>query len=113
MAEMELFNTEAEITSSLNDMSEEDLRSFAELHEDPANDNQIELYIHTCFLIFRKALSREYLERAIQRAEGWVAVTPADHPDRTRRSHILDMMSAWMHMCKDASLALLALLGNT
>ena|SRR6266566_1923477 len=96
MAEMELFNTEAEMTSSLYDMSDDDLRSFAELQEDPANDSQIEVYIHTCFLIFTRTRSTEYLRQAIQRAEGWVAVTPADHPDRTRRSHILDML-ARMH----------------
>ena len=105
MAEMELFNTEAGMTSFLNDMSKEDLCSFAALQEDPANDNPIELYIHTRFLIFTKTLSREYLEQAIQRAEGWVAETPADHPDRTRRFHILDMMLARMHQHKVAILA--------
>ncbi|EJT69155.1 hypothetical protein GGTG_13264 [Gaeumannomyces tritici R3-111a-1] len=95
-AVMEPFNIEAEIASSLDDMSEGDLRSFAELHEDPENDDQIELHIYTCFLIFTRTRSTEHLEQAIQRTEGWIAVTATDHPDRTRRFQILDMMSARM-----------------
>ena len=58
--------TEAEMTSFLNDMNEGDLCSFAALQEDPTNDNPIELYIHTRFLIFTKTHSREYLEQAIR-----------------------------------------------
>ncbi|KAL8367940.1 hypothetical protein RB599_003723 [Gaeumannomyces hyphopodioides] len=91
---MEPFNIEAEIASSLHDMSEDDLRSFAELHEDPENDDQIELHIYTCFLIFTRTRSTEHLEQAIQRTKGWIAVTATDRPDRTRRFHILDMMLA-------------------
>ena len=96
IAEMELFSIEAEMASSLHDMSDEDLRSFAELHEDPANDKQIELYIYTCFLIFKRTRSTEYLEQAIQRTEGWIEVIGLDHPDRARRFQIFDMMSARM-----------------
>jgi hypothetical protein len=93
---MEMFHVEQEMASSLHDISNEELRSFAELHEDPADDAQIELYIYTCFLVFTRTGSMEYLERAIQRAEGWVAVTADDHPGRARRSEILDTMSARM-----------------
>ncbi|KAL8364968.1 hypothetical protein RB595_003992 [Gaeumannomyces hyphopodioides] len=93
-AVMKPFNIEAEIASSLGDMSEDDLRSFAELHEDPENDDQIELHIYTCFLIFTRTRSTEHLEQAIQRTEGWIAVTATGHPDRIRRFHILDMMLA-------------------
>lgn len=93
---MELFNIEVEMASSLHDLSDEDLRSFAELQEDPANDEQIELYIYTCFLIFTRTRSTEYLEQAIQRMEGWIAVIGMDHPGRARRFQILDMMSARM-----------------
>ena len=92
MADMELFNIEAEMASLLNDMSNEDLHSFAESQEDPASDSQIELYIYACFLIFKESGSTEHLERAAQRAERWVVVTPTDHPHRTRRRHILDMI---------------------
>lgn len=46
-ADIELFNVEGEMVSSLQDMSDEELRSFAELQEEPVNDDQIELYIFT------------------------------------------------------------------
>jgi hypothetical protein len=93
---MELFRIEAELASVLDDMSEEELRSFAELQEDPANDEQIESYVYTCSLIFAKTGSTEHIEQAIQRTEGWIAVTAADHPDRARRFQMLDMMLAKM-----------------
>ena len=93
---MEPFNIEAEIVSSLRDMSDEDLRSFAELQEDPTSDEQIELYIYTCFFIYMRTHSTECLEQAIQRTEGWIEVAASDHPDRARRFQILDMMSARM-----------------
>lgn len=104
---MEMFHVEPEMASSLHDISDEDLHSFAEL-QDPADDAQIELFIYTCFLVFTRTGSMEYLERAIQRAEGWAVVTANDHPDRARRSEILDMMSAKMcerrHVLEDVSL---------
>ncbi|KAL8364750.1 hypothetical protein RB595_003837 [Gaeumannomyces hyphopodioides] len=100
---MELFHIEAEMTALLNDMSDEDLHSFAESQEDPASDEQIELYIYACFLVFKRSASAEHLEHAVQRTEGWVAVTPTDHPDRTRRSRIFDMMSAWVRQVASIS----------
>ncbi|KAK4172601.1 hypothetical protein QBC36DRAFT_196602 [Triangularia setosa] len=90
---MEPFKIEPEMASLLNDMSKEELCSFAELQDDLVGDDQIELYIYTCFLIFKESGSAEHLERAVQQTEGWVAVTPTNHSDRTRRSNILDMMS--------------------
>ncbi|KAF2185509.1 hypothetical protein K469DRAFT_665117 [Zopfia rhizophila CBS 207.26] len=75
-------------------MTDEDLHSFANLHEDSTSDGQTELYIYICFLIFVRTRSTEYLGRAIQRTEGWIAVTGLDHPDGGRRFQILDMMSA-------------------
>ncbi|EJT68018.1 hypothetical protein GGTG_14404 [Gaeumannomyces tritici R3-111a-1] len=51
IAGMELFHIEADMASLLNDMSDEDLHSFAESQEDPASDEQIELYIYACFLV--------------------------------------------------------------
>lgn len=93
---MELFHVESEIATLLHDMSNEDLCSLAELHEDPVNDVQIELYIFTYFLLFTKTLSVDYLKQAIRRAEGWVAMTGLDHPDRARRFQLFEMMSAKM-----------------
>jgi hypothetical protein len=97
IAKIELFRIDHEITTSLQEIDDEDLCSFVKLHEDPINDEQIELYIYACFFIFEGTGSTKYLEQAIQRTEGWIAVTLADHPDRVRRSLILDMMSVRMH----------------
>ena len=96
LIDTELFRIEPETTALLDDVSDEDLRSFAELHEDPVNDVQIELYVFTCFLLFKRTLSTEHLQQAIQRMEGWVAVTSPDDPDRARRFQIFDIMSARM-----------------
>lgn len=97
LTSMELFLIEPEIVASLDEISEDDIRSFAELHEDPVNDVQIELYIFAYFRLFIRTQSKEHLEQAIQRAEGWVAVTKFDDPDRARRLQLLDMMSTRMH----------------
>lgn len=92
---MEAFHIDAELLSSLHEASDEDLRALAELHEDPANDDQIELYIYLCFLIFRKSRNTPSLEQAIQRAERWAAATAASHPDHDRRQSIMDTLVAW------------------
>jgi hypothetical protein len=96
MDELEPFHVDPEIIALLQDIDDEDLCSFSELQEDSANDQQIELYIYTSFLIFTRKREVEYLERAMQRTEGWIAVTAVGHPDRARRFQILDMMSARM-----------------
>lgn len=106
---MELFNIEPEMASLLDNLSNEDLCSFAESQDDSASDDQTELYIYTCFLLFQKADSTKHLERGVQQAEKWVAITPTDHSDRTRRLQILNRMSAWVstleegvQMCSEA-----------
>jgi hypothetical protein len=95
-ADIGLFNVEAEMASLLRDMNDEELCSFAELQEEPANDDQIELYIYICFLIFTRTYSTEHLQQAIRRIEGWITEVPIGYPDRARRFQILDMTSAWM-----------------
>jgi hypothetical protein len=91
---MTKFHIEPEMAALLDDMSDEEMRVFAEFQEGPESDEQIELFLYACFLIFTRTTSIEYLERAIQQAEGWVAATPNDHPQRVRRTEILDTMSA-------------------
>ena len=93
IAEIEPFRIDHEIITSLHNMDNEELRSFAELHEDPVNDEQIELYIYACFLAFRTTHSTEFLKQAVQRAEEWVTETVDDHPDRTRRIRIFVRMT--------------------
>jgi hypothetical protein len=93
---MEMFHIEPEMATFLDDLSDEDLRDFAELQDDPASDHQIELHIYICFLISTRTPSTEHLEQAIQQMEGWIAVIAIDHQDRARRFQILDMMLARM-----------------
>jgi len=98
-AEIELFRIDSEIITSLYETNDEELHSFVQLQDSQevsASDEQIELYIYTCFLVFKRMGSTEHLEQAIQRTEGWIAELAADHPDRARRFQIFDMMSAWM-----------------
>ncbi|KAK6495590.1 hypothetical protein TWF481_002638 [Arthrobotrys musiformis] len=102
IAGMEPFNINAEMTSLLDNLSgEEDLYNFAAVQQEqqeqgPVNDEQIELYIYTCFLVFRKTGSRKHLEQAIQQTEGWIAELALGHADRARRLQIFDFLSAWM-----------------
>ncbi|KAI1158960.1 CHAT domain-containing protein [Nemania serpens] len=94
---MEPFHVDNDMVTLLGSMDDEDLHSFAELHDDTASDEQIELYIYIHFLIFTKTQSMECLDQAIQRTEGWLTTTPTDHPDHSRRFHILDMLVARKH----------------
>jgi hypothetical protein len=91
---MEVFHIEREMASLLNDTCDEDLCSLPQLQEEPANDEQNELFIYICFHIFTRTGSMDYLERAIQRAEVWVAESANDHPDHARRLEILDKITA-------------------
>jgi hypothetical protein len=91
---MELFRVEEEIASPFPGLTVEELHAFVDTIEDPTCDTQIELFIYTCFYIFTRTASMEYLERAIERAEGWTAAVAIDHPDRPRRFQILNIMSA-------------------
>lgn len=99
--EMEAFDIEPEMASLLEDTCDEDLCSLLQLQEDPANDAQNELFIYICFLIFTRTGSMEYLERAIQQAEGWVAESANEHPDHEQRLEIRDKMTARMRECRD------------
>jgi hypothetical protein len=92
----ELFRVEPGMATLLHGMSNEDIRSFTELYKDPVNDAEIDLYVFMIFLLFTRTALTKYLEQAVQIAEGWVAVTAADHPDRARRFQVFDMMSARM-----------------
>ncbi|KAK0766456.1 hypothetical protein N5P37_000180 [Trichoderma harzianum] len=94
---MEDFHIDAELLSSFNEASEEDLQSLAQLYEDPTNDDQIELYIYLCSLMFRRWHNRQNLQKAIQRAEEWAAATAASHPDHSRRCTILTTVLSWGH----------------
>jgi hypothetical protein len=97
IAEMEPFRIDSEIITLLHDINDEELRSFAQLQdsqEDSGGDEQIELHIYTCFLVFIRMHSTQHLEQAIQQTEGWIAVIATNHQDRARRVQILNMILA-------------------
>ena len=94
------FTIEPEMVSTLHDMDDEDLRSFAELHEDPTSSVQFELCICTCFLVFKRTGSTEYLQRAVQRAKEWVTLTPDNHRQHAQRSEVSNMLSARMYLAE-------------
>lgn len=97
MDALSLFHVDPEILQLLHEMSYEELRVFIELHEDPQDNAQIELFIFVCFFTFLKTRSTDYLDRAVQRAEGWMIVVSDDQPERTRRSGILDILLAMQY----------------
>jgi hypothetical protein len=103
LAGTDLFRIDPEMVALLDDMSDEELGSFAELHDDPMGDEQIELYIFVYFYLSTRTFSAKYMEQAILQTEGWLAVTGLDDPNRARRFQILDMVLATM--CRFADLA--------
>jgi hypothetical protein len=100
---MELFRVEQEIASLLPSLTMEELHAFADTIEEPTCDAQIELFIYTCFFIFLRTSSMEYLGRAIQRTKGWAAVIANDRSDRPRRIQILDRMSTRKFIAENIS----------
>ncbi|RYP69875.1 hypothetical protein DL771_005818 [Monosporascus sp. 5C6A] len=105
---MEPFRIPPDMVTLLNDIDEEELQCFVELHEDPVSDAQIELSIFALFLAFERAGKRELLRRAIDRAEGWAAVAaaiPAEDntaaADRDRRLEILSMLSGRLMLLEE------------
>lgn len=93
----EEFHVDAEFKSFCKEASEEDLQALTQLHEDPTNDIEIELYIYLCFIGFQKSKDTEHLQQAIEWAEGWVAATPAHDPDYNRRRSLLNTLFIWRH----------------
>ncbi|KAH8126913.1 hypothetical protein LI328DRAFT_163948 [Trichoderma asperelloides] len=95
------FHIDAKLKSFCNEASEEDIQALvAELHEDPINDAEIELYIYLHFLHFQKSKDTKHLEQAIQLAEKWAAVTPSSHPDYNRRYRLLNTVTIRGHLCQ-------------
>jgi len=96
MAAREVFRIDIELANMVLAMDEEELRAFADLHEDPTSDEQTELYIFSlCILATRSRHgSKEIAQRAIQQAEGWAAVLPDDSHEKAQRLRILDSVMA-------------------
>ncbi|KAL7914184.1 hypothetical protein GGI35DRAFT_490474 [Trichoderma velutinum] len=110
---MEEFHIDAELLSSFNGLSEDDLQALAELYEDPTTDEQIELYIFLYSLMFRKWHNRQNLKRAIQQADEWATATSASHPDYSRRCSILITVLSWGYQFRATKEGLEAVLDAT
>lgn len=93
---MEPFRIEPEMAGLLKNMSDEELRSFVELQQDPTNDTETELFIYASLLISSRLNCIGFIEQAHGQANQWVAVTPVGHTDRDRRFKILDFLLAGM-----------------
>jgi hypothetical protein len=93
---MDLFRLEPDMIGLLRGLSDEELQAFAEVQADTISDAQVELHMYVCFLLFKRTKSVEHLEQAAHRAEGWLAITPNEHPDRPRRFKIHDTMFSTM-----------------
>lgn len=93
---MEPFRIEPEMAGLLKNMSDEELRSFVELQQDPTNDTETELFIYASLLISSRLNCIEFIEQAHRQAHQWVAVTPVGHMDRDCRFKILDFLLAGM-----------------
>ncbi|KAL7919051.1 CHAT domain-containing protein [Trichoderma austrokoningii] len=92
---MEESHIDPELLSFLHEASEEDLHALVELHEDLTNDDEIELYIYLCFLIFRRSHNIQYLRQALQRAMRRVLAMAISHPDFDRRVMIINALLLW------------------
>ncbi|KAI0977559.1 hypothetical protein F4678DRAFT_18662 [Xylaria arbuscula] len=94
---MESFHISDEMATLVGNLDDTELHAFAKLQKGTASDEQIKLYIYIHFLIFIKTQSIKCLNQAIQQTEGWLAITPTDHPNRMQRSQVLDMLVARKH----------------
>lgn len=88
------FKIDPELVDLIDSFSNEDLISFAELHDGSRVDEHIELSIYADFAVYQRTHSSERYDRAVMRAEGWVAIAPNDLPDRKRRLEIFDALTA-------------------
>ncbi|KAF4206919.1 hypothetical protein CNMCM8927_004254 [Aspergillus lentulus] len=99
------FNIESKLITTIKELDIEQLRAFADLHEDPANE-QSELYIYCCFKVYQRQMSYEYIKKAHERAEVWAALAEIEGHDGeyTRRMCILNTISM-VKMDRDSIIA--------
>ena len=85
------FNIDLELGSEIGGLTEEQLKNFVELHQDPTCDDTTELYIFAlCILAIKSNSKSNHAELAVLHAEGWAAIAPDGSPEKARRLKILD-----------------------
>ncbi|EPS39672.1 hypothetical protein H072_6502 [Dactylellina haptotyla CBS 200.50] len=93
------FRIDQDMMDLIDSVEDEDFENFLDLHSSPSNDAEIELFLYICFKVSHRFNDFEYLDRARDHSEGWLAVTPDGHPDQGRRAqihHFLSFMSTQM-----------------
>ncbi|KAH6702785.1 CHAT domain-containing protein [Leptodontidium sp. MPI-SDFR-AT-0119] len=100
---MQGFCVDPELTSSILELSEDELRAFAEFHEDLTTDEQIELYIFTRCILATRSRSEADAQLAIQYAEGWADGLSENVPEGARRRRILDNVASVVCQIRDTA----------
>ncbi|KAL2014889.1 hypothetical protein VTN00DRAFT_2414 [Thermoascus crustaceus] len=92
--ESEVFQINEEIASSLREIDDDELRVFSELHEDPTNDEEIELFIFTNFNLYKRTGDPEWAQRAMVQTDLWLLSTPLEDEQSARRYRIANLIRA-------------------
>ncbi|GLA04619.1 hypothetical protein AnigIFM60653_004674 [Aspergillus niger] len=82
---IEEFRIDEDVVSSILQLSNDELEGLTTLYGDSPDDADIELFIFTCFLLFKRTDSPRRAELAIRKAQKWAASTPPDHSQWRRR----------------------------
>ncbi|RDA91099.1 hypothetical protein CP533_6693 [Ophiocordyceps camponoti-saundersi (nom. inval.)] len=87
-----VLHVDAEIRAAMHGLDGDELQAFAQLYENPANDDEIEIYLYACVLVFFRTDSAACIHQAIDQATKWVAAISQDNPDYSRRLNTLDTL---------------------
>ena len=98
---MEPFNIDAELAASIDQLTEEELEGLSELYRDSRIDNEIEIFIYSCFQAYKKSRLKNLLDQAILRSRDWALDTSPSHPDHHRRSDLFNMLVTWDHQYEE------------
>ena len=89
---MDGFCIDAGLVSSLDELDDDEIRNFAELHQDEAND-QAELSIYASCLAFQKGGLVDDLARALVRTQVWIGSMSERGLNSERQTRILDAIT--------------------
>lgn len=86
--ENDVFQIDEELASSLQELDDDELECFAELHESSTNDAEMELFIFACLELFKRTRAQEWAQRAAVQADLWIASTILSDDHVVRRYRI-------------------------
>ncbi|KAK6541056.1 hypothetical protein TWF694_008434 [Orbilia ellipsospora] len=88
------FLIDSDILQLVKQLDLSELKDFADLHKEPLNDIQIELYTYLCYEVYKRSGEVNYLVIAAQQAQAWWELTRDD--DLTRREGIMKALNSKM-----------------